>query len=299
MRRHCIAAVLTVTLAAAIGPAAKGQSVWKKLTDNGLSIRKNFDGTKDEQNPAAFMYLRERTAPDPEFSVIDVAVKLVERELLPQSPSTSWLVFPVADYHRSSNTAGRVSKAGISLKTEFRPFGMGPAVPGSRGIFLPLAPTLIADAKLARDWEKDVDETKFGGQVFLSGVKTGLPGSQWRVGGIRGRYYLYGGADRYRFFAGNSDTLLTTAYGRAWLELLPFVTDSTMPLQVVAEATSRHRVSSDDGYPKQLSDFTIGANIYPGGQDFFGIGLDYANGRDAAKRFRRREGVFLSVKLKL
>lgn len=282
-----------------VASPAQSQGLFKYLTDN-VAIRKNFDGTKDEQNPAAFMYLRERTAVDPEVSTIDVAVKLLERELLPQS-SLSWIVYPVVDYHRSSNTDGRVSKIGFTGKTEFRPFGMGPKPPGSRAIFLPIVPNFAVDAKIARDWEKDADETRVGAQAFLSSLRKGFPGAQWRTdsGVYRGRYYVYGGADRYRFLGGSQDTLLTAAYGRFWAEWLPFATDSATVLQFTTEITSRHRVSAAAGYPKQLSDFSVGVNFYPGRQEAFAVGVEYANGHDAAKRFRRREGVTLAVKLKL
>src|SRR5699024_8375747 len=117
--------------------------------------------------------------------------------------------------------------------------------------------------------------TRVGGQVFLSSLKTGFPGAQWRDsrGVYRGRYYIYAGADRYRFLGGSQDTLLTAGYGRFWAEWLPFATDSATMIQLTTELTSRHRLSDDASYPAQLSDFSAALNFYPGGQEAVGIGV--------------------------
>lgn len=272
-----------------------------------VSVRKVFDGTKDEQNPASLFYAREPTGRDREFSSIDVAVKVSEWELLASRPSSSLLVYPVVDYHRSTNAGKLVNKAGAAARIEFRPVGLwtpsGADTAGTAvvpGTWWRVAPTFILDGKLARDWQGRTNETRVGLQVFPTSNLRGLPGSNVRNrrGAYLGRYYPYVGVEHYRFGGAAADTSVAAAYARLWLEAWPITTPTQQFLQLTAELTSRHRLSGDRTMPRQLSDAALGANLYLDGNGHVAIGVDYANGRDATQRFARRERTSAGLKIK-
>lgn len=276
------------------------------ISSRGIAVRKVFDGTREEQNPASIFLVREPRAQDPEFSIIDVAVKVREIEWNPWT-SASILAYPVVDYHRSTNAAKLVNKSGGAGRIEFRPVGLstpppsgaaGP-MPAALGTYWGVAPTFIFDAKLSRDWESKKNETKIALQVFPTTNIRGGPGSSIRRGDgtVVARWYPYAGVERYDLRAA-SDTTFITGLGRLWLEIWPIATPQLRFLQVIVDATSRHRIGGDVTMPNQLSDLTVGGNLYLDGNGHVGLGVDYANGRDATQRFARRERTTLGLKVK-
>jgi hypothetical protein len=297
------ATLLTAHAAAAQTPDPLG----KWFSDRGISIRKVFDGSKEEQNPASIFFVREPTGKDREFASTDVAAKVSEIEWNPGT-SASVILYPVIDYHRSTNAAKLINKAGGSARLELRPVGLtaptppdaNAPLPTLKGHYWPIAPTVIVDAKLARDWASKTTESRYGVQLFPTSNIRGLPGSDFRSGSgaFLGRYYPYVGVEHHRFGGSGHDTTLTVSFVRLWVEMWPITTPTMQFLQLTFDLTSRHRVGGESTMPSQLSDAALGANLYLDGNGHVGVGIEYANGRDAAQRFARRERTTIGLKVK-
>src|SRR5688572_15181412 len=170
MIRILHAIVLCATLLSARATAAQTPDpLGKWFTDHAISIRRVFDGSKDEQNPASIFYVREPTGKDREFASIDVAAKVREIEWNPGT-SGSVLLYPVIDYHRSTNAGKLINKAGGAARLELRPVGLTAPTPSDattplpalNGHYWPVAPTFIVDAKVARDWASKAAESRYG-----------------------------------------------------------------------------------------------------------------------------------------
>lgn len=306
-----MAAAVIVMLVTALGPlvaeAQRPDPVGAWFTKHNASIRKVFDGSKDEQTPASFFIVHEPTGKDRQFMSADVALKISEKEWNPTT-SSSILLYPVADYHRSTNSAKAFNKAGVTLKAEVRPVGLRtptPAdattgMPPTEGTYWPVAPTFIVDAKYARDWVSNTSETRYSVQLFATSKLRGFPGYQFRSsdGAVRGRYYPYVGVEQYRFGAATADTTASVGVARLWLEAWPVTTPTQRFVQLTADLTGRQRLSGDNTIPKALSDVALGATLYLDGYGHVGIGIDYANGRDATQRFARREKTTVGLKVK-
>lgn len=271
------------------------------FTKYGLSLRKSFNGTKDEQSPASIFFTREPTGKDDEFTAIDVGVKVSEVELLARFPSRSLLVYPVLEYHRSTNGAALLNKAGGTGRAEFRPWGLRVpstgSLPGTWRTWLPL---IIVDGQFSRDWGANANESRFGAQASIAGARAGWPAAPIRdsARAIRARYYPYVGVDRYRYAATTADIWATVAYARLFLEVWPVTTLAQQFVQVTVDAASRQRVGQDPSLPRQLSDVAVAANVFLDGFGHVGIGVEYANGRDATARFARRERTSIALKVK-
>jgi hypothetical protein len=269
---------------------------------NGISIRKVFDGSKEEQNPAGFFIVREPTGKDAEFSLIDIAVKLRDWQ------SHSLIVSPVADYHRSTNSNKPQNKAGASLKVEFRPFGM--TMPVDSVAFGPnrtrhsltgkFVPTFGFDAKASHDWIADYDEFVLRAVVYPTSNLRWGPGTVLRgKGGVaRGRYYPYLGIERWDFRGNDGDTTAVVGLARLWAEFWPVATEQREYLQITIDVAGRRRLTGADNLKRDMADVTLGANLYLDGNGHFGIGVDHAQGRDASNRFARRQKTTFGVKLK-
>lgn len=278
------------------------------FTAHKLAIRKTFDGSKEEQNPASFLYFREPTGSDTEFAVFDVAVKLSEVELLENSNTSTLLLFPVVEYHRTTKVGKRINKYGFTGKAEWRPFGItAPPPPGGAimppkgpGVYLPVAPTLILEAKQSKDWESKTSERKFAAMVLFTSNYPFAPGGDWRSasGAFRGRYYPYLGMERHQLRGVSADTIANVAVGRVWLELWPIATPTRQYFQVTGDAAFRRNLSDGSGLARILSDFTAGANLYLDGNGHVGVGVDYSKGRDATQRFVNREKTSIGLKIK-
>lgn len=306
-----ISSMIRVALCATLLAAAKTSAqttdpLGKWFTSRGISVRKIFDGTKDEQSPASIFFVREPTGKDREFTSVDIAAKIKEYEWNPGTLG-SILLYPVIDYHRSTNSAKRVNKAGGSARIEYRVAGLAlPAsgdttkLPKLPGHYWPMVPTFIVDAKLGRDWASMTSETKYSVQMFPTGLYRGMPGSDFRKkdGSFVGRYYPYAGLEHHKFGPTAADTSFNVGFVRMWMELWPISTPTLQFMQLTVDATSRHRLGESSQMRKQLSDVALGANFFLDGNGHVGIGVEYANGRDATQRFARREKTTIGLRVK-
>jgi len=284
-----IRSIVVAGVIAVLPQIASGQSadpVGKWFSDRKIAVRKTFEGGKDEQNPASLFLVRDPGGQDKEFASIDVALKTTEKEWKPGDGS--FLFYPVFDYHRSTNSAQLVHKMGAAGRIEYQLTGSS------------VAPVFLFDAKASHDWAIYRNESRIGLQFFLKSNKPGFPGSDNAKSWGFYRYYAYLGAERDWFEAEGDDTTMKAGFARAWVEIWPSF-GGTEFLQFTIDGTSRYRIGEQEGIPKNLSDATLGATVYLDGHghsSHVGIGVDYANGRDATVRFARRERVMLSLKVK-
>jgi hypothetical protein len=273
---------------------------WMK--EHQISIRKTFDGTKEEQNPASLFWVHEPTGSDTNYSLIDVGVKVSEWEPSLGKCSTQQLIFyPVVEYHKSSAETKRQGKLSFAAKAEYRPKGLKlSGVNDTTPDTWPIAPTFLFETKLAYDFVLKQVEQKLGLAVAPTSNLAWLPGSDWRSssGAFLGRYYTYLGIEHFRYGTSGADTTVTDVLLRLAVEAWPFAGLDVRHFQLTFDAAYRHLFSDELLDDRNVTDLTFGANFYVDGFEHVGIGFDYARGRDASKRFveRRRTSIGLKVK---
>jgi len=271
-----------------------------------LSVRKAFDGTKAEQNPATFLWVRDFVGADKEYSLIDFAIKIGELDLFPKNPSMMLLVYPVGEYHRQTQESKRVNTAAAGLKVEFRPFVVavesppGPAPFPGAGSGHVVVPLFIGDAKVGRDFEADKSSQRYSLLATLFSNRKGFPGAQFRdrTNAFRGRYYPYLGVEHHRATIGESAENVTFGIARFFGEWWPVSSLENQYVQLTVEATHRHHFSGDL-IDANANEFSFGANIYVDGQGHLGFGVDYVRGEDPSQGFTFRERTTAGIKILL
>jgi hypothetical protein len=269
------------------------------MTARSISIRKTFDGTKEEQNPARLFWLDNPTFPEKSATLTDVAVKISQKEFEPWFGS-QLLLYPVGEYHRTTATSKPTNTASATGKVELRPFGLSvPDGPPMVGPFFWIAPLFVGDAKLSRDFETAQWADKFAAQMTLTSLRTGLPGSQIRTGTtLRGRYYPYVGVERYHNRTAGLDTVGTFGLLRLWAELWPIASGVHQYLQLTGDWSGRKRTDGSLGGDDYLRDLALGANLYFDGKGHLGVGVEYARGNDNQNGFIFREQTSAGLRIK-
>jgi hypothetical protein len=297
------ATALRAGVAEAQTPSADPLGDW--MASHKISIRKTFDGTKDEQNPASVFWLREPSSDDKSYSLIDLAAKVSEWEPRLGASTAQLLIYPVAEYHRSTSQSKRSNKSSLSAKTEFRPWGLtsrpvaGPQQPPTVKGFHKVAPTLVLDAKATRDFELDRTEQKYSALVFPTSNFRFWPGADWRDrrNVYRGRYYVYGGIEYQRMGAA-VDTAGTFLAARIWAEAYPVASLQHRYVQLTGEWAPKKRVSGSLVADKYVADVAVAANVYLDGRGHLGVGVEYARGDDPTQAFKFRERTSVGVRIK-
>jgi hypothetical protein len=271
----------------------------------GLSVRKAFDGTKAEKSPATFLWVRDFAGADKEYSLIDLAMKIGERDLVPKSPSML-LVYPVGEYHRQTQESKRVNTAALGLKAEFRPIAPGIQPPGGSPPFPgagtgPLVvPLFIGEAKIGRDFEAGKTNQLYSVFVMPFSTRPYWPGSDFRDRAhvFRGRYYPYAGVEYYRADVGTSSQRVEFGVARLYAEWWPVSSLERQVVQLTGEGTYRRHLSGHlfDGNASEIS---FGANVYVDGHGHLGFGIDYVRGEDPNQAFAFRERTTAGIKILL
>ncbi|PCJ94781.1 MAG: hypothetical protein COA50_10330 [Flavobacteriaceae bacterium] len=264
-----------------------GQVVEKKTTwfkDN-VSIRKTFDGSKNENKPATFS-LYENHKSDNDYINADVAIKIKEWELFEDS-GTVLTLFPVAEYHRSTNENDKKDKLSAGLNTEFY-FGSK----------WNLKPYLLSNVAFKRNFMEGINEIKYVGQISLFGTKPGQPGYKWRFDNdgadYRGTYYPYLGYEYNEIpdlVTEGTTEIMSAIFFRVFLEHW----FSPKSVQVTIDGIYRNLISTN-AIKNDLPLINIALNYYPGNQSHISIGLDYKNGYDPDSKFTHVEITSLNLK---
>lgn len=265
-----------------------GQTPPKKTTwfDNNVSIRKTFDGSKNENKPATFALFEDHKSSN-DFISADIAVKISEWELLQDSPS-SLSFFPVVEYHRSSNENDEKDKLSVGLNGEYY-FGNNWS----------LKPYLLSNLAYTRNLLEGVNEIKYVSQFSFFGTKKGQPGHKFRfdneVADYKGTYYPYFGFEYNEipdFVLDGNTEKISAVFFRIFLEywLAP------KSIQFIGNGVYRNLISTSSMVKKDLPLLNLSLNYYPGGQDKISIGIDYKNGYEPSANYALVESTSLSLK---
>jgi hypothetical protein len=309
MIRAAIFCLLAVVSMSPLPLAAQQlDSAFAWLKEHGVSVRRTFDGSKNENQPASLQMVESDKPQDDSYFLADAAIKGGELEL-GTTPALSLVFYPVLEWHRSTQQDKAVDNTSLSVKGEFRPFPLrmqqvhGPlpaGVPaGNPG--WSVAPTFMGE--VGRYWDEAADSsvTKVALNVFPTSNIEGLPGSDIRdrSGAFRARYYApYVGFERWEsrgLWEGETASFMML---RGYLEAVPMGTLQREYLEFISEYTHRWRIGGGDPVPNDLSLWVTSLTLYPNGTRQVGIGVDYSTGRDPSKGFSEVRRWTLGLKAK-
>lgn len=270
------------------------------LTDHKFSIRKTFDGSKNESKPASLGFKEDHRSNN-DFLNLDVAVKLSELELL-EHTNSSLIFYPKVEWHKSNDANGKINKAEAGLNAEFLPFQLkaydlaaGLPNPG-----LVISPWLLGTSAFKRNFVDKAYETKLTGQLSLASTYPFLPGAIIRNSNkaFIGRYYPYVGYEYNKIpdlIVKDKDEKFSTYFLRLFAEawILP------QTLQLTADGTYRKIINNSTALKDDLPIVIVAANYYPGAQEVIGIGYEYKNGYDPENKYilTRTSSIKLTIKL--
>ncbi len=277
------------------------------FTNNGISIRKTFDGSKNESKPSAITWVNDSSEQD-SFYLIDIAVKIKEWNIT-NSGNSLLTLYPIIEWHKNSKDSKELDKISGKVKMEYRMFplhfyssnntiidSISPNL--SPKVFSPL---LIGSLGFSEDLREN--EGEFNGSLFLTitSNKKWYPGAQFRSpdNGFIGRYYPYLGFEHFEPTIGDQEAKVEFATGRFYAEYWPFPSKTEQFLQLIFDYTYRTVISEKSCDLDDVSELSLSLNLYLDGKGNVGIGLDYVNGEDPQNGFIDREQTSVSLKIKL
>lgn len=274
---------------------------------NNISIRKTFNGSRSENKPAAVTWVDDSSKEDKQFYLVDLAVKVKEWEFVKKGNS-SFLLYPVLEWHRNSQSEKETNRLSGSLRAEYRPFGLAgfspenerlpPLVPEQ--VLRTASPMILAAVGYSEDFEKKEDEVR--GSIFLSVTsnKRGLPGADFRSedGTFRGRYYPYIGIERFEPTINEVKTSVEFLTARIYFEYWLVASLTRQYLQFLFDYTYRDRIGGEGFFGESASELSLGLNLYLDGKGNIAIGYEYVEGEDPKNAFLDRDLSTVALKLK-
>lgn len=287
--RIILALLIVLSLAPQNANAEEG-GILDKLVEQGMEIRKSFEGTVKELGaPASASYADSDISGS--FYGVDLGIKLANWQ--PPLKTGTLLLFPVAEWHRSTAEGEEKNKLSAGLNVEY---------------FLD-TPFFIFTSKLGRDFQADTTSVQASVMASLFREESNYgPGAPIRTpsGSLLGRYYPYIGVeyfDNLPFKRGEevlaSEVTAWFSTGRLYVSWFPFnKTLDEGPLQV--HGTYTFRKSIDGDLPEDSYDLLNLSLVYYLDEDQrFGIGYDYDQGEDPAANFLKNKKSSVSLRLKL
>ncbi len=262
-------------------------------TRKNMSVRRTFDGSKDENKPANVTWIGRDAANGKAFWDINAAIKLVEIPFGPKARPEAFILYPAIEWHRQTTIVTPVNKGSGKLALEWFP------LPSTGHTVVPFA---TANVQYTRDWEKQTWSTSAAVLGSLWSKKPWLPGAITRLADLTQavRYYVYLGAEYYDKVPVVAGEPLYTGLARFsgewnWLSWH----DPTYRItQVLLEYTYRRRLSGDDGINHRLGLTAIEANLYLDRKSNVAIGYRYQRGDDPVKDFAYDEQSSVGLKFK-
>jgi len=260
------------------------------LADCGIQIRKSFSGTVSEQgSPAALSFADSSLSG--KFYSVDLAVKITSLE--PTLKKGQLLLFPVAEWHRSTAEKEEKNKISGGLNAEY---------------FLDI-PFFLFKGKVVRDSLKDQTSAQASLLASLFDVNSPYgPGAPIRAksGSLYARYYPYIGVeyfDNLPFMRGQEVLAPAVnawfATGRLSVEWYP-LNASTGPgqFQLLGVYTYRQKLSGplSDGHYGLLN---LSAIYYFDPKKRLALGIDFDHGDDPDANFLTIRRTAVSLRLKL
>lgn len=287
MKRLFTALILIIgSLTFAFGQNSTLIKINKYLKDKNFSIRKTFDGSKNENKPANFSFFENHNSNN-DFLNLDIALKLSELELLTNSYSVL-IFYPKIEWHKSTDSTNLKNKLEGGINFEFIPFGLkSPNLPSNLpNNGLKIAPLFLGTSSLKKNFIDNVFETKLSLQMSLVSNYKFFPGSNIRdkKDNFRARYYPYFGFEYNRIpdlISNGQVEEFSTYFFRFFTEIwiLPQI------LQLNVDGTYRKIVNNNSIIRTNLPILYTSINIYPGKQELLGIGYEYTHGYEAGNKF--------------
>lgn len=267
-----------------------------------LVVRKSFESDKDAAMPAALAF--ESGSKEHDYYNVDIALRINKRQL-----GSSWIVYPVLEAHRSTQTANKVNNKSGALKLEFSPFKGD--IAGSDllpvGESTGLRPYFLFDAKALRDSQNSQSVGNFNAQVALKSigqVRFG-PGRPLRCGSILHcfRYRPFIGLEHFHNLVVGPEDARTRFSGnlgvvRLSIEAYPFANMSFRTVELLAQGEYRNRLSSHETVPDKAYLWSAQVNLYLDKAQSIAIGFDYEDGRGPDSNFVAANRYGLSLKFK-
>ncbi len=274
--------------------------VTKWLTDNNFSIRKTFDGSKNESKPASLLF-RENYKSLNDFFNVDLGIKVSELELL-RNTSSSLIFYPKVEWHKSTDSTDLKNKIDGGINFEFFPFGLkSPNLPdGLPNKGAVIAPWFQGTSSFKRNLLDKVYETKLALQLSFASNYNFLPGASLRdkKNNIWLRYYPYFGIEYNRL----PDLLTkgtTEEFSAYFVRFFAEIWIIPRSLQINIDGTYRQIIGNKSAIRTWLPIATPSLYFYPGKQEAIAIGFEYKHGYDTDAKFQLVQTFSLMLNLKI
>ena len=293
--------------AQAVGQVVPKSRIATWFENNNISIRKTFNGSKDEGKPAAIQWVDDDTDSNSDHYLVDVGIKVSEWEVLKDSNS-SLLIYPVVEWHKLTKNPDPIDKGTGSIKAEFRPFAIRgffpdgtpvpPSFPGQ--VLRTVSPLLLVGGDYTEDFEADKNEVKLSSFLTLTSNKAGLPGADFRDSKrrFRGRYYPYVGWERFDPASSLLSESVDFAVARLYLEYWPVTGLELQYLQVILDYTYRERIGGRALPQDNVDLLSAGINLYLDGRGNIALGYEYQRGEDPVQGFQFKEQSTVGIRVK-
>ncbi len=254
------------------------------LTTKNFSIRKTFDGSKNENKPAGLSFQEDHKSNN-DFLNIDVGIKLSEISLLKDS---HLIFYPKIEWHKSTDSSDLKDKLDGGINFEFIPFGLKIADSSnksSKGLIL--APYFQGVSSFKQNFINNAFETKLTLQLSLSSNYKWLPGCSIRDsnGKFRARYYPYFGLEHNKLpnlIKKDMTEEFTSYFIRFFAEI--WILPQT--LQINIDGTYREIIQNNTSIKTILPIISGSLYFYPGRQESLGVGYEYKHGYDTDNKFQ-------------
>lgn len=253
------------------------------MSDNGIEIRRAFDGTKNEGKSALFQFLKDFDTDSNSTGTIDIAVKVKEKEF----EDLRLYLYPVVEWHRKMvnedlQDEDSYNKLSASLKSEWAILNSG------------FSPLLVGSASIKNDFKDEEQEGEFKIETTFFSTIEGLPGSNinGRNGNTILKYYPYFGYEHYIGLVEGVNTI-DFLKSRLYVEFYPFGTDH---MKGIFEYTKRWETGSNNLSidPEIISgSFNVDLNKY------FSITLEYENGELPVNDFGESHSLKIGLGFKI
>ncbi|MDI3321998.1 hypothetical protein [Pinibacter soli] len=287
MKKHSIFISLLTMSFQSYGQDSSINKIKTWLTEKNFSIRKTFDGSKNENKPAGMLFWIDHQSKNDFFNV-DLAIKISEFELL-KNKHSSLIFYPKVEWHKSTDSTDLKNKIDGGINFEFIPFGLkSPNLkPGLVNEGLVIAPWFQGTSSFKQNLLDKVFETKLTLQTSFASNYSWLPGWQMRDGNLnfRFRYYPYFGAEYNRL-----PNLITKGVSEEFycyfIRLFAELWIVPRTLQLNIDGTYRQIINNKSSIKTWLPIINPSLYFYPGKQETIGIGYEYKNGYDTDAKFQ-------------
>ena len=284
-----------------------GSKISQWMQKHNISIRKTFDGSKNESKPAAIQWVNNANSNEEDHYLVDIAVKLMEWDLLKNSQSI-FTVYPVAEWHRNTKESKPVNNASGSLKLEFYPLPLrgyshdGKPIPptyNEQRLFT-ISPFLLGSVEFERDFYENQNELKASLSASLASNKRWLPGSDFRKrnGAFIGRYYPYLGYEYYEPISSEQKKHASFGVARLYIEYWPVSGIENQYLQMTLDWIYRYSLHSESIESDKIDLLTASISFYLDGRGNIAIGYEYLRGEDPKSGFSFREQSTIGLRIK-